>query len=297
MNPEQIGCSPGYAVALFGPDSSLPQFLESMDRLHAIGFRNFGIEILEPEHISIYQQPGAVDKLIKKAEATQIRLNHFPIWHCCANLSSSDTERRRLGVRQFAEGVEVATQLGIPLVTIGSDWPPEWVSSYNADYNHAPASDFFLPSTAVYEEMWRGHCQAIRECLEIAEKANLRLGFEPRANSFIANVDAFLRLSDALGSDRLGCILDAMHSAYHRENVPIAIKKLGSRLVGLQLSGTDGKSMVHLPIESGDPFVKEVIDALKTSNFTGTVDVELYGMPAEQVDACYLRARQVLEQL
>lgn len=99
MNPDQIGCLPGYAVALYGPDSSLKQFLDRMERLSALGYRNFGIAILEPDHIDINREPGAIDKLLKTAHATSIRLDHFTIWHCGTNLSSSNPGLRRIGVR------------------------------------------------------------------------------------------------------------------------------------------------------------------------------------------------------
>ena len=65
---------------------------------------------------------------------------NFMPYHCCTNLTSASGERRKLGVRQFAGGVEIAQEMGISVLNIASDWPPEWVSSYSAEYAHAPAS-------------------------------------------------------------------------------------------------------------------------------------------------------------
>ena len=69
--------------------------------------------------------------------------------------------------------MEIARDLGIPLVTIASDWPPEWVSSYSTDYAHAPAAAFDVPSRTAYDRVWSSYVAAISECLEIADKHQL----------------------------------------------------------------------------------------------------------------------------
>ncbi|HWQ55467.1 MAG TPA: sugar phosphate isomerase/epimerase family protein [Bryobacteraceae bacterium] len=295
MKPEQIGCSPGYTFAHYGLDSTLERFLWSLDRLGSMGYRNFGLEILEPVHTCIYRTPGAIEQLGERSRAAGVALNHFTIWHCTTNLHSVDPERRRLGVRQFTEGCEIARDLGIPLVTVGSDWPPEWVSSYRGEYEHAPAAEFFVASPAEYSDVWNGYVDAMRRCLETAAQRGVKLGVEPRANSLLATSDSFLRLWDAVRSDNLYCVLDAMHAVYHRENLPAAIKKLGPRLVTLQISGTDGASLNHLPLAPGDPVTTSAVRALEEIGFPGTVDVEMYGMPAVEVDECYRQAREILE--
>jgi sugar phosphate isomerase/epimerase len=279
-------------------ESTLERFLWSLERLADLGFRNFGLEILEPEHTCLYREPDAVARLLAKSAGTGVRLNHFTIWHCCSNLVSAEPERRKLGVAQFEEGVRIAQDLSIPLVTIGSDWPPEWVSHYREEYQHAPAEEFFVPSPGDYDRLWQAHVEAILECVAIAEKASVRFGLEPRANSLVASSDAFLRLWDQSRSERFGCVLDVTHAAFHRENLPAAIKKLGPRLFTLQVCGTDGVSVRHLPLgESDRATLAGASEALRDSGFNGTVDVEMYGMPVEQVDESYRQARAALEQM
>jgi sugar phosphate isomerase/epimerase len=130
--------------------------------------------------------------------------------------------------------------------------------------------------------------------LEIAEKHQMRFGLEPRANSLVSTADGFLRMWDKLLSERFFCVLDVMHCAYHRESVPVAIKKLGSRLGILQICGTDGETLSHLPMND-DLASRDTLRHLKEANFKGIVDVELYGMPTEAIDESYHQAREILE--
>lgn len=88
----------------------------------------------------------------------------------------------------------IAKQLEILLVTIGSDWLPEWVTSFNSDYTYAPAADFFLPSTAEYAALWSGDCCTVSECLDLFERNNMRLALVRHANSLIAKAEGYLRL-------------------------------------------------------------------------------------------------------
>jgi sugar phosphate isomerase/epimerase len=99
---------------------------------------------------------------------------------------------------------------------------------------------------------------------------------------------------DRLASERFFCVLDVMHCSYHRESVPVAIKKLGSRLGILQICGTDGETLSHLPI-TNDNASRDILRHLKEANFKGIVDVELYGMPTEAIDESYQQAREILE--
>jgi sugar phosphate isomerase/epimerase len=99
---------------------------------------------------------------------------------------------------------------------------------------------------------------------------------------------------DKIPSDDFFCVLDVMHCAYHRENLPVAIKKLGSRLGEVQMCGTDGQTLNHLPL-ADDLATRKTLQALKEVDFQGILCVELYGMPSEQVDAGYREAREILD--
>ncbi len=297
MNSRQIGSSPGYTFAYYELDSSLDKFLWSIDRLSELGFTNYGLEILEPEHVSIYRDNRGIDQLLSRSHLRGMNLSSFTIWPCSTNLVSADPQRRDLGVRQFVEGAEIARDLGIRLVAFGSDWPPEWVRSYRGEYQHGPAGDFFVPSQEDWQQVWSGHREALAKCLEVAAQHGLRLGLEPRANSLVSTADAFLRLWDSLACEQFGCVLDVMHCAYHRENVPAAIKKLGARLAGLQLCGTDGVTMNHLPLDPQNEQLHRIVAELSEIGYQGVVDVEVYGVPANAIDESYRQAREILTRL
>jgi sugar phosphate isomerase/epimerase len=293
MNIQQIGASAGYTFAYWSLDSTLDRFLWSVERLSELGYKQYSLEILEPPHVAIYE-PGNIKRLLDKSRERGVSFFSFIPYHCVTNLSSAKEERRQLGVEQFAEGMEIAKRLGVSLVTIASDWPPEWVSKYSAAYAHAPAEEFQVPSREEYDRVWAEHVRAVASCFEIAQKNQIRLGYEPRANCLVSNVDSFLRMWDELASSSFYCILDVMHCAYHRENLPVAIKKLGSRLGTVQICGTDGRTLSHLPL-SDDLATRNMLKALHEIDYRGILEVELYGMPSEQIDSSYRQAREILE--
>ncbi len=294
MNPNQIGASAGYTFAYYSLESTLERFLWSIDRLSELGFKSYSLEIVEPQHVALYREGAAIERLLERSRQRAVSFSSYIPYHCCTNSTSAREERRKLGVRQFEEGVEIAKELGISVVTIASDWPPEWVSSYSREYTHAPAAEFHVPSSEDYNRVSAGYIAAISECLEIADKHRIRFGLEPRANSLISTADSFLGLSEKLASDRFFCVLDVMHCAYHRESVPVAIKKLGSRLGILQICGADGEALRHLPLVDDLP-TRNTLAALQKIGFTGIIDVELYGMPVESIDDSYRQAREILQ--
>lgn len=293
MKIDQIGASAGYTFAYWSLDSTLDRFLWSIDRVHELGYKQYALEILEPPHVAIYS-PENIKRLVDKSRKAGVSISSFIPYHCCTNLCSTTAQRRQLGVKQFAEGVEIAKQLGTSLVSIASDWPPEWVTSYSKEYDHAPAAEFHVPSRQEFDRVWQDHGAAIGACLEIAEKNKMRFGYEPRANCLVSNVDSFLRMWDRMPSDNFLCLLDVMHCAYHRENLPVAIKKLGSRLQTIQVCGTDGQTLSHLAL-TDDVATQNMVKALHEINFQGILDVELYGMPSAEIDPAYQAAREILE--
>jgi sugar phosphate isomerase/epimerase len=293
MNINQIGASAGYTFACWGLESTLERFLQGIHRLSELGYKKYSLEILEPPQVAIYEA-GNITRLLDKGREKGVSFSSFIPYHCVTNLSSTRQDRRELGVKQFAEGCEVAKRLGIRLVTIASDWPPEWVSSYSAAYEHAPAEEFGVPSRQEYDRIWSDHMGALANCLEIAEKHQMRMGYEPRANSLVSNVDSFLRMWEKLASRNFFCVLDVMHCAYHREDLPVAIKKLGSLLEIVQVCGTDGRTLNHLPL-ADDPATKNMVKTLHEIDFQGILDVELYGLPSGEIDTSYREAREILE--
>jgi hypothetical protein len=88
-------------------------------------------------------------------------------------LTGAKHEHRQLGVKQFGERVKIAKQLGISLVSLASDWPPEWVSKHSSAYAHAPPEEFQVPSRQEYDRVWSDHVRGLAGCLEIAIRTGL----------------------------------------------------------------------------------------------------------------------------
>ena len=89
MNTNQIGASAGYTFAYYSLDSSLERFLWSIDRLGELGYKSYSLEILEPEHVALYRQKGAIEKLLARSKQSGVTFASFIPYHCCTNLTSA----------------------------------------------------------------------------------------------------------------------------------------------------------------------------------------------------------------
>ena len=293
MRIEQIGASAGYTFAYWSLDSTLDRFLWSIERLGELGYKQYALEILEPPHVAIYT-PENIQRLLDESRKTGVTFSSFIPYHCCTNLCSTAAERRQLGVKQFAEGVEIAKQLGITLVSIASDWPAEWVTSYRTEYDHAPAAEFNLPSRREFDLVWQGHLEAIGQCLTSPSRSKVRFGYEPRGQlsgiqcrRLPAHVGQAARQSIFCASWTL-CIAPT-----NAKTCPWPSRSSARDCRPSRSAEPTARLCSHLPL-ADDAATRNMVRALQEIDFQGILDVELYGMPSREIDSSYQAAREIL---
>ena len=264
----QLGCTAAYVFAYRSDKMTIDDYMEAIVSVSQMGFSGLDLEILDDSHIAIYT-PRRIRQLREQAQRHDVKLCGFTPWNTQKYIYSLDANRRRKGFALFEQECRIVRELGITELHLGSDVPVELVKSRHAEYKDAPPSGIALDKVS-WSKVWTLTVDTYRTANRIARKYGLRFGLEPRANSVIWSVDSFLRLRDAVGPS-LGCVLDPMHSAYHREDTALAIRKLGSALMSFQFCDPDGNTMLHRKLGSGSLDLAAVKQALVDISFRGTL--------------------------
>ncbi|MEU1103911.1 sugar phosphate isomerase/epimerase family protein [Streptomyces tibetensis] len=127
------------------------------------------------------------------------------------------------------------------------------------------------------EEAWRRLEEGCATALADAERAGVRLAFEPEPGMLVADLAGYRRLWRALGApDRLGLTLDIGHCRClepypERRCVELA----ADRLAHVQIEDMRRGVHEHLPFGAGEIDFPPVLEALRAARYRGLVSVEL----------------------
>jgi sugar phosphate isomerase/epimerase len=297
MTCYSIGASAGYAFAHFGIEGTFEDYLRTVQTVADLGFSHYQIEILEHEHAAMYSPPRR-RQWQEAAARAGIQYSDFCCYSCGPDLASLNAERNRRGLEIWQLSVEIARDMDISLVSMASDWAPELVGSYRSEYVHCPPDAVLWPKGFDWKNYWNAYVRRITECFELAKGAGLTMAYEPRANTVVGNLDAYLRLRDTINDDDFGCELDIMHIGFLGEDAATTIRRAGADLKLLQLCDSDGRTMHHKAIGAGQVNFEQVLEALEAIGYPGVLQLEIYGPTLEgRIDQAYENGRRRLEEL
>ena len=175
------------------------------------------------------------------------RRKHFP------TLLSEGRNRR---VRTLTRAVDVAAELGAPVVSMWSGVAPA---------NLAPAV------------AWERLLEGVERVVEHAERRGVRIGFEPEPGMFVERLDDFEVLDRRLGHpDALGLTLDIGHCVcLERDPVAACVRRGAGRLVHVHIEDMRRGVHEHLMFGDGELDVPVALAALSEVGYGGLVAVEL----------------------
>lgn len=167
-------------------------------------------------------------------------------------LSGEGAEARR---DFLLRAVDVAAGLGAPVV---STW------SGAADPGTPPA------------ECWRRLLAGLEPVCDRAERAGVRVGFEPEPGMFIGDLAGWRALRERFPHPALGLTLDAGHVLCEPGGDPAAaVTAEGRDLVNVQVEDMKRGVHEHLPFGRGDLDLPSFLRALESTGYDGLVGVEL----------------------
>jgi L-ribulose-5-phosphate 3-epimerase len=175
------------------------------------------------------------------------RRKHFP------TLLSEGRAKR---VRMLTRAIDVAAELGAPVVSLWSGAAPS---------NSTP--------TMAWERLLDG----VERVLAHAERRGVRLGFEPEPGMFVERLDDFEALDRRLGHPpALGLTLDIGHCVcLEPESVPECVRRAAPRLVHVHIEDMRRGVHEHLMFGDGELDLAVALGALQEIDYGGLVAVEL----------------------
>jgi sugar phosphate isomerase/epimerase len=165
--------------------------------------------------------------------------------------------------------VDLAAELGAGVVSIWSGAAPD---GSTGDGPRADAPD------RAREALWQRLADGVARVLARAERAGVRLAFEPEPGMFVERPAGFAELRRRLGAagERLGLCLDVGHSIVTRD-VPVdaAIRRHAAELVHVHLDDARAGEHVHRMFGEGELDLAATLRALTEIGYTGMAAVEL----------------------
>ena len=179
------------------------------------------------------------------------------------NLMDSEGRERRIDF--YRRAIDLAAELGAPLISLWSGAAPD-----GERYEMAGAD----PTHPLLEHLAAG----LAPVLEHAENTGIQVAFEPEPGMFIERPLGYAHLCEHLGSagSALGLTLDVGH-CFVTGDLPVAqtIRDWAHRLVHVHLDDCRGGAHEHLAFGKGDLDLRSALGSLVEVGFEGIAAVEL----------------------
>lgn len=171
-------------------------------------------------------------------------------------LMTADAAERSRRVRFLQQAIDIAAELGSDCVSFWSGILP----------------DREIAEAAAFDRL----CAGLQQVIDHAQRRNVVLGFEPEPGMFIDTMTRYEQLQQRLDAPCFKLTLDLGHLHCLGET-PIAdhIRRWSSRLVNIHIEDMNCGVHEHLMFGEGEIDFSPIIAALRETNYTGGVHVEL----------------------
>jgi sugar phosphate isomerase/epimerase len=277
---------------------------EAIDIIGSLGFD--GVELIANSRRDIddYWTDATLDRIRKQLERNKLEVPQFPCFQpVVEGLTSRDAEQRKKSLDYFEAGCRIAKKLNAPMVNIVAPWARE-LSVPGVDYlpryfmsDPKPGDKFHIDIATGYDyvELWPLFTEAMSACLERAKAHGLRFSIENHTHTMLPVSDSFPRLWDGIRDPALGSNLDCGWAMNQREYPPMAIHKLGGRLMNLHLRDIDARMRDYVEVGEGVMDFRAIADALGATGFSGFLSLEQDGFNGDMKEACRRYVRVMKE--
>ncbi|MBL8696021.1 MAG: sugar phosphate isomerase/epimerase [Planctomycetes bacterium] len=149
------------------------------------------------------------------------------------------------------------------------------------------------PAGADEEELWdRLEMECRPLCLR-AQRAGLKLAFEPEPGMWIERVEGYEELRDRLAHPSFALALDVGHLACTGESLTEVLSRCGSEIAIVQIEDIRGAVHEHRMFGEGDLNFAEILGAFTNAGYAGLLECEL-SRDSHRAVECATRARTYL---
>lgn len=238
--------------------------------------------VVSENHLSVLSEKESATQIAVACKNHSVEIDHVR----CNFLASRVFGQSGENSLENAWGSIATLAQVIGADTIETVTPPVPLHNFGDSQDGNPDFPIYeLPtrsSSRTWEEIWSTFVIAIKKYTELATKHDLRLALEARPRELLHNTDSFLRLTDAVQSNRLGAVLDISHTYLVRETPAVSIQKLNTKIFCVHLGDNDGLTVAHWPPGQGRINWMSVIKALSAISYSGTLCIDVSGIDVEQ---------------
>jgi sugar phosphate isomerase/epimerase len=273
------GVSPAFVLSARGEDFSPDDFCVCLDRIAALGFEAFQPEVFHRDRLPEWLAGGA-RRVAECARDMNLQASQFVAHFLTPCLSSAASLRSDEGTEELKWTIEIAACFeNCRVVTLP-------IGPWQAD-----------PGVVEdYSQLAGRFRDKLSELLQIAAAADFYLALEILPHSFPGGSEGFLRLYRELSSPRLGLNFDTGHAWACKEALPLLPSKLAGLIFGTHLCDNDGGENLSLAPGEGTIDWPAVLTALKSSGYTGSLDLEIRTASGE-VESAYAAGLSRLKEL
>lgn len=256
---------------------------------------DLGFEYLEmsphPDFIPFYNHPKADDATVRAfrraCDAAGVEIcSVLPV----LRWSGPDEDARESAVRYWKRAIEIAVDLGVPVM--------------NSEFSGRPERA---------EESERAFFRSMEELLPIIEREGIDLRIEPHPDDFVEEGHAALRMIRALNSDHVGFLYCTPHT-FHMQSDPLGIMRDAGPLLrqvhladsfdhrrssGLRYivnpPGSTARVHQHLNMGDGDVDWAEVFTGLREIGFDGTLVSSVFAEEENAAESSRFQLGQIRE--
>lgn len=261
---------------------------DALARIAAIGY--LGVELMAdtPHLWPADVTPAHIDATLAALDRNHLEISNInafmmnkvgdkrqPYWH--PSWIEADAEYRRIRIDHTLAALTLAKRLNAPHITTEPGGPIE------GDMSYAKAMDLFV--------------EKLKPVVEHAENENVGLLIEPEPELLIERFDQYLELRDRIDSPIMNLNFDIGHAFCVGEDPQDWIEKMSPHTRHYHVEDIDAsRKHHHLVPGTGAIDFKATLAAIRDTNYTGWVTVELYPF-VDDPDVAGRAARQHLESI
>lgn len=274
---------------------------EAIDLIGELGFEGIELIVNSREDMRDYWTDAKVDQLRKQLARHKLVVSQFVMFQpVVEGLTSLDRAEREQSLDYFERGCRLGQALGAPLINIVAPWARElgkgqgYIPRYYEVSDQRPNQKYRINISEPfdYAALWQRWVETVKALLERTRAHGVKLSLEHHTHCMIEDANAFLRLCDALPDPDLGYNLDLGWTLLQREYPPVAIHKVGRRLVNVHVRDIDRTMRSFPAFGEGVMDYEGMARALRAVGFNGFLSIEQdrhTAMDMKAVCARYLR--------
>jgi sugar phosphate isomerase/epimerase len=273
---------------------------DAIDTVGSLGFDGIELIVNAREDMKTVWAGDNLDRIRSRLDKNKLQISQFVLFHpVVRGLASPDKKARDENIDTFEAGCRIAAKLSAPIIDIVAPWP----TSYGPARGYLPRF-YEMPNAGEgkklhinigedfnWSAVWADFVETTRECARRADSLGLKMTVEHHTHCLVHDATAFLQLWDAIRAPNLGYSLDAGWTLLQREYPPLAIHKVGQRLMNVHMRDIDGMMRRFPPFGTGVMDVKAIVEAARQVGFTGYFSIEQDKGDFDMIETCkrYLR--------